>query len=77
MSQLFAFPKNAVQGPKGEILEEGHEGMTLRDYFAAEALKPILDNNSGRILSDGIIETCVVDAYKVADRMIKERTLAR
>jgi hypothetical protein len=45
-----------------------HEGMTLRDYFAAQAMQGLL---AGTQTSDaGMI---VRDSYRVADAMMKAR----
>ncbi len=48
---------------------DGHNGMTLRDYFAAAALQGLL---AGRdILMEA--EWLAADAYQFADAMIAER----
>lgn len=45
-------------------------GMTLRDYFAAEAMKGMLSENSGiRYPTDELVKF----AYDVADEMLKAR----
>lgn len=44
-------------------------GMTLRDWFAGQALTGMLANTG----SDGTIGEYVVDAYSYADAMIAER----
>lgn len=46
------------------------EGMTLRDYFAAQAIQVFLNNPETEWDED------VRDAYAVADKMIKERDKA-
>jgi len=44
--------------------------MTLRDYFAAEAMKGMLSENSGiRYPTDELVKF----AYDVADEMLKAR----
>jgi hypothetical protein len=48
----------------------GHEGMTLRDYFAAKAMQSILIDP--RIDNDSYRE-CAEGAYKAADAMLKAR----
>jgi hypothetical protein len=54
----------------------GHKfmGMTLRDYFAAKAMQPFLDQliKQGWISDD--LETVAETSYRVADAMLKERT---
>ena len=44
-----------------------HEGMTLRDYFAAKALKTYSDDTEEQMLDNAI------KAYKQADAMLKAR----
>lgn len=44
-----------------------HKGMTLRDYFAAQALPIMLANDETEWEDD------VRDAYAIADRMLRER----
>lgn len=57
-----AFPNHATYDD-GEPVT----GMTLRDYFAAEAMKVFINNPETEWDDD------VRDAYAVADRMLKER----
>jgi hypothetical protein len=61
--------------------ETGHasayRGMTLRDYFAAQALTgaQVWDavlNGQHAVFSDGVVNLAEV-AYKVADAMLAER----
>jgi hypothetical protein len=47
-----------------------HEGMTLRDYFAGQALIGILSS-----LEDQTSESYAIRAYGVADAMIKRREM--
>jgi hypothetical protein len=50
----------------------GEEGMTLRDYFAGQALNGILMNYTTERF--GISENSIADhAYKLADAMLAER----
>jgi len=53
------------------------KGMTLRDYFAAKAMQSILyADRMGGLVGVNIYEhRCAVDAYKVADAMMKAREL--
>ena len=71
---LFAFPATAYD-------ENGHmaQGMTLRDYFAAQSLTgaqiwdAILNGRESSQFCGGVEKLAEV-AYAVADAMIKERT---
>ena len=58
MKEQQAFP-TIVQG---EVLR----GMTLRDYFAAKAMQALL-------MRGITFQTTPVQAYQMADQMIKER----
>lgn len=56
----------------GEFVTGGHAGMTLRDYFAGQALagmlaKRIVDYSNGF----GVEESYL--AYQIADAMLAER----
>jgi hypothetical protein len=51
-------------------------GMTLRDYFAAEAMKPLIENflrNDLHLHEHEWMEGLSMDAYSMADAMLKER----
>jgi hypothetical protein len=51
-------------------------GMTLRDYFAAEAMKPLIENflrNDLHLQENDWMEGLSMDAYSMADAMLKER----
>jgi hypothetical protein len=64
MSNIPAFPAMHFD------LAEGEHGMTLRDYFAGQALQAL-------ILRDGEEADCInvitTTAYQYADDMLKER----
>ena len=49
------------------------EGMSLRDYFAAKALQGICAHSDTWGLAD---EDICVQAYKLADNMVKARELS-
>ena len=49
----------------------GHIGMTLRDYFAAQALQALIIRE-GKDHS-GVINEITITAYQYADDMLKER----
>ena len=55
-----------------------HEGMTLRDYFAAKAMQEILGSNKymGIIGVNRYEQRTAEDAYKVADAMLRAREAA-
>jgi hypothetical protein len=51
--------------------EQQHEGMTLRDYFAARAMQGIIGTQP---YPDGIVTAGIAgDAYAIADAMLKTR----
>ena len=56
--------------PIGDTVSKGHKGMTLRDYFAGQAITGLLSNEHDSDLS---VQTLSRTAYKTADAMIKER----
>ena len=60
-------------GPAFPISGMGKEnmGMTLRDYFAAKALPPMLHANAGKWA--GNYDAYAQMAYEFADAMIKAR----
>ena len=45
------------------------DGMTLRDYFAAKAMQGIVS----RGITDGEVDRCASNAYKMADAMTQAR----
>ncbi len=66
-----AFP-STNQGPT--TAPEIYYGMTLRDYFAAKAMQ--VDYELGKMYSDPDWRICVaLDAYKMADAMLKARSM--
>lgn len=67
-----AFPCNEIRGPNGEGICESAPGMTLRDWFAGQAVTGLIasnDHEAGDRLDD--IPTY---AYRIADAMLKVRT---
>lgn len=52
-----------------------HEGMTLRDYFAAKAMAAVITGSmaDGSHLSDGVEVIFSRAAYKFADAMLRAR----
>lgn len=49
-----------------------HPGMTLRDYFAGQALTGIVGNVGFPVIG-GVVERVACDAYTLADAMLKAR----
>ena len=74
MKDISAFPRE-----DGSV----HRGMTLRDYFAAQAMQAILKDQyeDGLYVGDGIentdlyAELCAVSSYIMADAMLKARNV--
>lgn len=68
-----AFPVQAFIHPNGNVIY-GENGMTLRDYFAGQALNGIMSGNSfpGKSGSE-LCDTVAIACYSVADAMIAER----
>jgi hypothetical protein len=59
-----AFPSH---GSMGEV---AHEGMTLRDYFAAKAMQGMVTDPSWQ---GGTCKTVASVAYEMANAMLKAR----
>jgi hypothetical protein len=49
-------------------------GMTLRDYFAGQALVGLLASNDLRLEAEGIDQYVSARSYGLADAMLVERT---
>ena len=47
----------------------GHDGMNLRDYFAAKALQGLLADGVGSLMDEELADW----SYKLADAMMKAR----
>lgn len=56
-----------------------HEGMTLRDYFAAKAMQGLMSacDNTGTWTATGISDEVAKNAYEVADAMIAAREVSK
>jgi hypothetical protein len=54
-------------------LADNEHGLTMRDYFAAKAMQPFLDQlvKQGWVSDD--LETVAETSYRVADEMLKAR----
>lgn len=57
--------------PIASVGLHGTFGMTLRDYFAAQAMQGICANN--RWNSTKQVENCARESYCIADAMLAER----
>jgi hypothetical protein len=55
-----AFPRHAY---------DGHDGMTLRDWFAGQAMAGLVSY----VVEGATFENVAEDAYKAADAMLKAR----
>lgn len=70
-------PKNPEAFPKlSEIGYPSQNGMSLRDYFAAEALNGICANslaNYGMISNNAEPDYIAKRCYQIADAMLKQR----
>ena len=65
-----AFPTEVVNTNDGHI----HQGMTLRDYFAAKAMQGwIATFPNDMAVQDVRLEGIAVFAYEMADAMLKAR----
>ena len=66
-----AFPRQGKEVNFGDGWIPGSEGMTLRDYFAGQALSGLLAraNNKGTNADNATV------AYSIADEMLRAREL--
>ena len=76
----YAFPIPTVIEADGSVFEHGQIGMTLRDWFAGQALNGLLADSvmasNGRY-GTGISESDVADmAYGMANAMLHRRQTA-
>ena len=58
-------------------LADNEHGLTMRDYFAAEAIKPLiqsfLEKDLDTLDPHGWMDGLAMDAYSMADAMLKAR----
>lgn len=59
--------------PLKEPLTSDSEGMTLRDYFAAKAMAPMVQNRMVGSSQYGNEVEIAARAYEIADAMIRAR----
>ena len=64
MKDIPAFPLHP------EHYEKNESGMTLRDYFAAKAMQALIPSE---IVPKGHVFSMAVEAYAIADEMMKAR----
>ena len=76
-----AFPGAYALGPNDDLYPPS-PGMTLRDYFAAQALTGLMANSGGPLQSNNYsgwsyancdIGDVAAEAYRIADAMLKVR----
>lgn len=66
-----AFPRHETEHHRTGDVEKTHRyfhGMSLRDYFAGQALNGLLAQNYA-----GFVDVTVEGAYELADAMLAER----
>ena len=80
MDNPKAFPSGTQQDGYNTGATAAHEGMTLRDYFAAKALQGFMAGPSMEVLEEAAAtsgldqQTFIVrTAYQMADAMLAER----
>ena len=68
-----AFPHPGYHGIDGKFVDVPHQGMTLRDWFAGQALAGFCANSVG--IGNWSPEGIAQDAFRIADAMLVERTV--
>jgi hypothetical protein len=71
----FQHEADYVRNDKGgfDLLIEHHPGMTLRDWFAGQALTGIVYSLKSSGITERDIPKMATDCYFVADAMLKAR----
>lgn len=74
-----AFPRTGTLYPDGTAWDVGSDGMTLRDYFAAQMVAAAYSSfwtlQSGQV-PEGWRDGLASESYKMADAMLKAREAA-
>lgn len=68
----YAFPSQPLNA-QGEPMHACHEGMGLRDYFAAKAMQVTLAQCNAAFPDEHWRIGVAMDAYAMADAMLKAR----
>ena len=66
----FPSPNNVVVG---DCISGGHQGMDLRDYFAAKAMQGFCANPAAMPQTQEHFDNLAIDALRMADAMLKAR----
>jgi hypothetical protein len=67
-----AFPPALAITPSGDVYP-GHDGMSLRDWFAGQALTGLLASTDYDVNPHGFTGNAALMAFKIADAMLAER----
>tara|TARA_B100000446_G_scaffold118873_1_gene110955 strand:+ start:136 stop:372 length:237 start_codon:yes stop_codon:yes gene_type:complete len=71
-------PENPQAFPTGDFEHGGHDGMTLRDWFAGQALNAFIDEREGdRAIWEGNEHYVAEQSYRFADAMLAARTQSK
>lgn len=65
-NEFAAFPHDILYDERRTAI---HVGMTLRDYFAAAAMQGMISDRA----FFRVAEAVAIDAYRLADEMLKAR----
>jgi hypothetical protein len=75
--KAFPTPTFSINNEARVTAVGGEGGMDLRDYFAAKAMQSLMINFLGNDLDlndpNGWMDGLAMDAYSMADAMLKER----
>lgn len=69
-----AFPKPLDPYPNAQGMESGSHGMSLRDWFAGQAMSRLLDTCRGDKFGVEFVDHVAEHSYRVADAMLRART---